>query len=228
MQPHNGKEGVTGSYQTAVQVVDLATGKMLRETLVSFVGRTEELAWTSDSHLLIGHETAVDVAKQVPLWRYHGAEQLQVVNGICWFWLKEHDTEGFVPLQLPHALAKEQVTKYVAPPVEYLMKPGAKIAMNLTGIGDADQIQAAETAYKAQLKANGYTVDPSGEFQLTAVVEAGKTEEVTYRNFGGLPGRGEETYCFTPMISKLSIEYEGKSIWGTGGAGGIRRRDSFA
>ncbi|MDX1964690.1 MAG: SHD1 domain-containing protein [Pirellulales bacterium] len=200
-----------------LQIADLASGNILRETKLFPIHHQNKLLWTSDSHVLIGNTLCVDAVKQAALWEYNGAEQTVFCNGSVWTWLKEHQTQGVVPVQIPHPAAKEAAANYKPPPVEYWLQPGASVGLNVQGIGDAETIAQAEERFTKQLTGYGYTIDPSAACQITCVIEAGKTEEVTYRSFGF---GGSETYSFTPQISKITYTLDGNTIWQSAAASG--------
>jgi hypothetical protein len=195
-------------------VWDTATGKQERESGYYGLHVGGQALWTDDDHILLGNRTLFDLETQVKLWEYNGGELVQYLGGKVWFEVSQDDRApgAIVPATVPQANVTAALKKAMAESDFFVLKPGTTVAIDVSGLADADQRDKVRTALEEKLKANDCQVGESGTITLAALTEVGKERDVSYHTFGR---PGSRTYKVKEHFSRLKFLYQGKPAWET-------------
>jgi WD40 repeat protein len=172
------------------------------------------LAWTSNSHLLIGGNLLIDVERRVPIWQYNNAHQAHTVrDGKVWFLDTglSHEARVLVGTTLPNQAAQNAVAN-LKPDDLLVLHPGMEVTVDCQISGDANDVAAAKAALEERLKKNGMKVVPESKVHLVATVQPGKNVRIRYHSWGTPPSAGQEYEVATQVLS-LSFDIDGQSVW---------------
>jgi len=216
----DGKRLAIGGF-TQLEILDVATGASLwQEKRRGSFGHSNEVQWTDNNHLLIGRNMLVDVESGKPLWDYSGADKLEYLGGYVWCYVTEGRDRGMVPLKLPHEAAKTAAKNWVPPPVEYLLKPGDALAVDVSALGDQQQMLTAEEGILKQMLKIGYKYNQQAPTKIIAMTETGQTQKLSYRTFGfRAGGPAVQEFDFTPTYCVLKIVRDEQVLWQTRSGG---------
>jgi hypothetical protein len=193
---------------------DTATGKQERESGYYGLHVGGQVLWTDDEHILLGNRTLFDLETQVKLWEYNGGELVQHLGGKVWFEVSQGERApgAIVPAAIPQANVTTALKKAMTEPDFFVLKPGTTVAIDVSGLADADQRDKVRAALEEKLKANGCRVGESGTITLAALTEVGKERDVSYHTFGR---PGARSYKVKEHFSRLKFLYQGKPAWET-------------
>jgi hypothetical protein len=216
----DGKRLAIGGY-TQLEILDAATGESLwQEKRRGSFGHSSEVLWTDNNYLLIGKNTILDVESGKPLWEYSGIDKIDYLGGYCWCSVNEGRERGMVPLKLPHEAAKTAAKNWVPPPVEYLLKAGDVLSVDVSALGDAQQMLTAEEGILKQMLKIGYKYNQQAPTKIIAMTETGQTQKLSYRTFGfRAGGPAVQEFDFTPTYCVLKIVRDDKVLWQTRSGG---------
>ena len=172
-------EKLAQSIGNVVVVFDLGKGASLGALANS--GHLGVPVWPDNAHVLVG-ETLFSVDKHCALWVYKHAQALPltVVGGITWF--ADGSMRGFrlagLPLPTSEALEAEKSIEE-----SFLLRPGAKLSLDVQAGSDSPKVSEALTH---QLAALGIEVEPGQPVRLRATMAKGQSHEMAYevRQFG--------------------------------------------
>jgi len=174
----------------------------------------------SDGYALLDNHILVDFERRIPLWEYNAGGRLAgavAPTGVLWYTVTAARNSPLTPLRLPNAEALAEARKLKADDL-LLLKPGAKVALAVNAqVEEADR-QAITQSLKDQLTQAKLVLDNTSPIRIVASNEQGKTTEMEYRPFGSGPfGAGlfapAQKVTVTPMITRLAIEMNGKTVW---------------
>jgi hypothetical protein len=194
---------------------DTATGELQTEMLLTGTFPNGEVQWTDEDHVLVGHMFLIDLANQVKLWQYPGAERAAQVGTTTLFLVENgHQSTGaLVAAQLPQPSAKAALDKAIAAPDFFVLKPGATVRVVVDNLSDPSRRTSVANALSDKLAAIGAKAGAGGTLELVASTEVGKLREMTYRTIGR--GFGTKTYKVQEYISRVKFVYQGKTAWET-------------
>jgi hypothetical protein len=170
----------------------------------SLICLSEELVLAAD-HLL------VDVESEAKLWAYVGHEVVGSLGRVCWFAVLAPDESGaLLPAILPQPSAKAKIQKALDAPDFFVLKPGATVKLNVSGLPDPAEREKIAAALTQKLQANGCQIGPNGTVELVAATELGKHRDLGYRSIGPPNGKA---YSFQEYISRVKIVWQGQTAW---------------
>ncbi len=192
---------------------DTATGAMKTEMLLTGTYTNNELQWTDEDHVLVGHQFLLDLPNQVKLWHYQGAERASAIGSTTLFLLQNnHQSPGaLIAAQLPQPAVKTVLTRAMADPNFFVLKAGSTVRVSVNGLSDAGQQGPVADALAAKLGAIGARIGQETPLELVATTEVGKQREISYRTIGR--GFGVRTYKVQEYISRVKFVYQGKVAW---------------
>ena len=197
-------------------VWDMASGDLQREVKFQGVPVNGKITFAGNDQVLVGGQTLLDLERQIRLWDYHGGEAAAAAGGLAWFVASEGERApgGLVGVKLPQETVLARLKAAEAEPDFFVLKQGTQVAIDVTGLTDADKRDQVASALKAKLEANGCQVGEGGTITLKAVTEKGKEREVSYHTFG-MPRFADKKYKVREYTSKLQFVYQGKPAWTT-------------
>jgi hypothetical protein len=104
----------------------------------------------------------------------------------------------------------ERIQKAIESPDFFVLKPGATVKLDVSGLPDLGEREKAAAALTQKLQANGCQVGANGAVELVAVAEAGKRREVAYHTFGRPYSR---VYMVQEFHSRVKVVYQGQTAW---------------
>jgi len=194
---------------------DTATGNLLGEMLMTGMAVQGEAFWTDEDHVLVGHQYLLDVANQVKLWQYQGAERAIRVGLLTMFLAENgHQAPGALILApLPQPSAKAMLARAMIDPEFFVLKPGAPVKVVVDQVTDAGKRAGIASALAEKVAAVGAKASPNATLELVASTEVGKQREIDYRTIGR--GFGTKSYKVQEYISRVKLVYQGKTAWET-------------
>lgn len=201
-------------------VWDVATGATHREINIKNVVGFGGVAWADAEHVLLGGANAlagvtlVHVESRIPVWQYTAATNAQVAGNVSWFYFSTFATtsgEALIGAELPHAAAESALKQAMADPNFFLLKPGSTVALDVSGIPDADRKTVTEMLRKS-VTAAGFKVAGSAPVFVKASMRRGENREISYHMFGQI---GEQKYNVQEYVVELAFVSGGKNAWET-------------
>jgi hypothetical protein len=121
---------------------------------------------------------------------------------------------GLVPTKVPPPGVEQALSKALADPELFIVKPGASVSVDASGIPDASKRAKVIQGLTASLAKNNIKVAANRPVVVQASMERGKEEEISYRTMG--LGFGVDTFKVRPWIVRIKFVYQGKTAWETG------------
>jgi hypothetical protein len=195
-----------------IRVWNLADGKMHREFTVFQDARTLEIP--VDGYALLENAYLVDLDKRLILWNYRGSPVIHPAGANrVWFVSDAARSPALVTTAFP---GSEVVAAAASPRLNdlLLIKPGAKVALAFNAAGEEAQRTKAQEALKKAIADAGLVLDDAAPIRIVATTETGKPYEVQYTPIG-VSNRAPQKVNITPQVTRLKIEFEGKTAWET-------------
>jgi len=197
-------------------VWDVEDGALHREILLHPLGVPPDRSpiWTDDDHVLLADRVLIDVEGQVKAWEFQGPEAAAGDRqGLCWFLIPARPNQpgALVPARLPQPNMQQAVKKALADPEFFIVRPGATVSIDPSGLADASRRAEVVAALTALLARMDVKVAPGATVTLLPTVEAGKEQEISYRTVGA--GFRTDTFKVRPQISRLRMTYRGQPAW---------------
>jgi hypothetical protein len=208
------------TYMNKMDVYGLAEASVETTVQVNGAGGNAPCFWTSPTAVMVGAPLAyIETSMNVNVWGYDGTDKVAPLgdHGVMVIQDVHRKLQSLIPVKLPHGAAVQLVEQAKKDPSFFVLKPGTKVSVDVSGISDASIQQDAKAALEAKLEGNGNPVG-SGGVTLVASMERGKDHEVSYRTFGSLPFDRGKTYTVTGWVFGLKLSGGGKTHWqSTGG-----------
>jgi hypothetical protein len=196
-------------------IYDTATGALRREVPLQGMNGQGRLVWPDEKSVLLGGQTLIDLASLVRVWSFQGGEHAREVGGLVWFVVTPMNQQGgLVPAKIPPPGVEQALARALADPELFIVKEGASVSVDASGIPDASQRDRVVRDLTASLARNGIKVAANRPVVVQASMERGKEEEVSYRTIG--MGFGVDTFKVRPWIVRVKFVYQGKTAWETG------------
>ncbi|WP_337177821.1 SHD1 domain-containing protein [Paludisphaera sp.] len=191
-------------------------GSALPEILLApiAVGPNVPTIWTDEEHVLVAERYLVDVASEVIMWQYDGAESVVGDRaGLCWFLLgmSPNQPGAVVPARLPQPAAVNALKQALANPESFALRPGATVTIDVNGVPDASERDKIARALTDRLARNQVKVAPGSPLVLAATVTPGKEQEISYRTFGA--GFRTDNFKVRPQVSGIKLTFQGQLAW---------------
>jgi hypothetical protein len=207
-------------YMNKLDVWNLSSGTLQESVNVQGFGLQAQCFWTSPNSVMAGMPlTYVDLAMQYPIWSYDGTDKVAPCGDCGIFVVHDHQRNAFVliPSKLPHPAALQTAEQAKKNPNFFLLKPGVRVRVDVSGIQLPELQNAAAELLKKKLEANGNPVDDSATISLKANLAKGKDHEISYRTFGTLPFREGKKYTVPGWDYNLQLVSGDKTHWQTSG-----------
>lgn len=200
-----------------IDVFTLENGQKEVSIPVQF-GGDHTLFWTGPESLMAGKPlTYYDLGMKYAIWSYEGTDQVLPVGSKVLLFIDENNRRGFVSSPLPHPAATALATQSKNDPNFFIIKPGTKFRVDVSGIA-ADFKDEAKRKLEEAIAKSGHSVDSSASLVVRAEFAKGKDHEVSYRAFGTSPFReGGPTYTIPGYEYRVKVESGGKVYWETAG-----------
>lgn len=201
--------------QSVGYVWDTATGQQVREiesSLLPAMGSPAPILFANDDQILCGGKYLVDLPSLIPLWQYDGADKSVEVGDAVWFVVTDGERNPAVLFgaRLPQPGVKEALDKAMADPNFFIVKPGARLKLNLDRLPDPAERDKLRETLTRKLQEKELQVDPAAEVELTAYFDPPQQKDVAYHGFGGL-----QTVSFNETIARLELTWQGQKVWQT-------------
>ena len=197
---------------------DTATGQLQRDMpLEGF--HVLGVSWPGEDYLMVSnatikHHLLLDLANQIRFWQYQEAEAFATAGGMGVFVTHAGGPKGpgaLAVVPVPHPAAEQALKKALADPNFFVLRPGTKVRIDVSGLADPAERQKAVAALVARLRENKNDAGPDGTVDLVATTEVGKEpREISYRSFGL---GGSRTYKVQEYVSRVQIKANGKVVW---------------
>ena len=212
-----------------LQVWDLTSGKLLHGLPLQFGVDAGYAHWVDNDQLLIGNLDLFDLAKGVVVWQYtrdaFGGPLLHIGNQYAMV------DEGPPPgggvaaraatgnrkiafFTLPHPAARKHAASLRVNDL-LLIRPGAKVSLDIQFDGPPEAREKAEARARAELTQHGVTVADGQPVRLLISSKAGETKQIGYgRTMFGPGGRREpeETLSVTEQIHRVALLVGEKTV----------------
>jgi len=209
----DGKQLAVGGRET-IEILDFATGepvsKWIRPT------SNHSFVWPTPDYMLTSNQYLLNMKKQAVFWTYGGIDKAVAYGGYFWIISGNSFSPALIPLKLPHATAETVAKTWEPPPIEYLLKPGDVLAVDVNGIGDAKTQVAFEEAILTDMLKKGFKYSQQSPIRIVASVQPGQNQPLKYTKSGE---REAQQYNFNPNISKIQILNGDNVIYEMSGGG---------
>jgi hypothetical protein len=147
---------------TKVEVLSLATAKVIKSITHSNQRDLAPLYWSSPTALLAGLQLSyLSTELNVSMWKYHGCE-MYTFAGDTTFCLAEYKGFTLVPLKLPHDVPTRIVEKAVRDPQSFILKPGTTVSIDVTGIEDLKLRKEVTKVLERHIEHGGFKLGLGG------------------------------------------------------------------
>jgi hypothetical protein len=197
-----------------VEIFDLPTANLVTTISANGFGHESPLYWTSPTTLLGGHPLSYLAPEMnVNVWAYDGAEKVTFLGDYGLMIAGGQGGKGstLVPARLPHSAAVQLLEQARSDPNFFVLKPGATVRVDASGISDSNLQQEAIETLTKKLEESGFKVG-SGGLTLVAGLEKSKDHEVAYHMFG--PGFGrDKTHTVPGWTYTLKLVADDRTHW---------------
>lgn len=203
-----------------------ATGALEQTIPLTGLNVVTPVEFPDETAILANRNVLIDIASQLKLWTYDGAEFSQSVAGYTFFGVTEGDKKpgALVAARLPHPAAIDFLKKSQSDPSLWILRSGTTVKLNVSGISDGSQRERVAQWLTNRLKAIGCQAGTNGTIELAASVEGPTEREISYTFLG--------TARVKEYISRVKLIYQGQPAWETSignvpGIVSVKRGDSL-
>jgi hypothetical protein len=206
-------------------VWDLSSGKVVHDLPLQFGIHAGYARWLEGEQLLFGSRDLFDLSKGLVVWQYvqNGAEAPLIQFGNRFAMVDEESqakSGGGRVLSfftLPHPAARQRAAALDAKDV-MVVRPGAKVSLDVQFDGPPEARQKAEARARAELERNGVTVADGQPVRLLISSAPGETKDLGYGRTNLRTGRREveETVSVTQQLYRVALLAGEKTVlWET-------------
>ncbi|QDT33612.1 SHD1 domain-containing protein [Thalassoglobus polymorphus] len=189
----------------ALLVWELETGEIYRDFVLEGIVLNSGVEYSHDNFVLLGKRYLVELESMIKLWDYHGAENVQAIDGTTYFSVSPQNSPGAImPTLLPHEGAREALNAALNEPDLFVFREGVNVQLDTSQIPGSHQAKV-EASLRNKLSELDITVDDSAPVTLKAAVSGPKQKEMTYTRSG--------SYTVQIYTTTVELIYQGKSIW---------------
>jgi hypothetical protein len=200
-------------------VYDLVAGRLLSSiTLADSPLGLARSVWPHDDFLLAGGVLLVEVEHGIWLWEYEGAKITFNLGDQVGFVGDSQGHSGFLLLKTPTAAAREQLAEALKQPKTWVVAPGMKCQVDVSGISNETARQVALDHLNKCAKDNGLEVVDRAPLVLAATQSTG-SQNVEVKNIR----TGDKAVGAVRTTGNAVTFYlDGKRVWSAGfGSGGV-------
>ncbi|GEM_PF-3221926 len=202
---------------TTIWAVNLETGELYRDFTMPGSFSITSIACPADGYALLSNTALVDLERRSPLWKYElpANTPATVLSSGQLAYALDNDGRAatLVMASVPHAAVLKAAQ--TMPESELLLKPGASISLQMNVNCTPDEQAKIMQNLTSQLEASQIKVTQGAMLQLILSLEQGKSEQREYGSgpsFGPFARAGEKV-TITRKISRIRIEFQGRTIW---------------
>ncbi len=185
-----------------LMVWDVASGDVLFEGKIPGVPTNGSLYFPDEDFVMLNGDKLVEFSSGIKLWRYQGGAPIRAADQMLYVHIG--DPSRMMPLEIPHAAAREMLAEAKSQSDLFILKKGAPVAIDLNDVPGQFR-QDVEQKIKANIESKGFVYASSAPVSIKATITGPTTEAVSY-HFAG-------SFVVRQFKSQLNIEYDGKSIW---------------
>lgn len=187
-------------------VCKTADGEVVKELSLVGINGWAALSFPDEDFLLINNLCVVEIANQIKLWSYEGQERTATSGPWVIFGVTDGQKAGVAaPAKVPHPQALQMLKKVESDPNLFVLRPGTKVKIDASGIGDAAQREKVVKDLADRLTAVGCSASETGSITLTATVTGPKPHKISFRRAGDFDTQ--------EYVSSVKFVFEGKTLW---------------
>ena len=221
----SGKQLLACNAQT-IWAVDLEKNELYRDFSVPGNLSMQQIASPGDGFAMVNNSVLLDLEQRTMVWRYElpGNSAAAVLPSGVFAYALDTDSRAacsLIAATIPHPAALKAIRS--APPTQLLLKPGDKISLAMGVPCSEQERQQIMRHIESELASRQITIVPGQPMQLILSLEMGKSETREYSSgprFGPFAQPGE-TVTFTPKISRMRLEYQGRKVWEVSAVSGV-------
>jgi len=196
-----------------IDVIDVTTGLMTRSFPCTKTNGLFGVTWIGQDFLFVDNSLLIHVPLRIVAWEYKIAS-LSSASGAGTRWIVmsngQRNSNVLTPLQLPPPGAVEAI-EAMGKSDMLAVRPGEDVSVQVD-INDGLLAKAVAEAIEEAVTEAGMTVSQEASLVLHATMKHGETEEINYRRFHDLLGKGE-TFEVTKRIYELQLRKKGVTLW---------------
>jgi hypothetical protein len=185
-------------------VLDTQKREWVSEVSLPGVNVGSGLAFCDEEYVVFDRKVLIHWPSRIQLWTYADAAE-SYFSGSYGYFVAHTDQGGLLfPTKVPHNKATETMSRAQKSGDLFIVQPGAKITIDVSGVPRQFQDECEQGLAKAVEKI-GCKVDPRGDVRLVASVTGPKQEAVSYQ-FSG-------SYVVQAYASKIAFVLGDREIW---------------
>jgi hypothetical protein len=166
------------------------------------------LDYPHEEFLLLDNSQLLHLPTKIQVCDYQNAHWIGTLGGTTFVCIQDGNGGFLGPQAIPHAKAAELLQTAQQDPDTFLLGPGAKVAIDVTGVPAQYQADARSGLEDVLAKA-GFQVAPAAPVSIVAKVEGPTQEAVQYIARGA--------YVVNKYLSRVTLVWQGKDLWTTSG-----------
>ena len=130
--------------QNRILVWDTSNGKLFADFETPGINVAGGIGFPDDRFLLCGNKFVVELANQLKLWDYSGAERMQTVGPLTVAAIMPQGAAGaLLAIDLPHREARDFLDKALTQPDLFVFRAGTKVKLDVKGVpaGDREHVR---------------------------------------------------------------------------------------
>lgn len=189
-----------------ILVWDVATGNLERHFPCPGLHIHGGIDFPDEECILANGKFLIELQNQLKFWTYDGHEQERSVAGWAFYAVTEGDKKpgALVPVQLPHAGAKDLLKKALNDPDLFVVKAGTQVKVNVDGI-PPEAKERVQKALTQRLERIGCKGGANGTVELVALMEGPKDREIRFFHAGD--------YKMKEYITRVRFVFQGQPAW---------------
>ena len=184
----------------ALTIWNVADGEQLFHGSIPGLNTAFGIEFPSEDFVLIAKEYLVEFASGIKVWQYSRGGSPICKSGYTFFGADS----TIVPAQVPHDEAVRLLEEAKKQADLFVIKKGAKVAIDLTGVPAAYREQV-EKGLTQQLAKVDCQVADNAPVTVKAKITGPHKDKISYFRLG--------SFDFQKYVSTLTYEFDGKAIW---------------
>ena len=162
-----------------ILVWDTASGKLEKDFAAPGIPVHGFVDFPCEQCILANNQFLIELANQLKLWHYQGAERVRTVGGTSFMAIAGDNRAGLLlATKLPHPEATALLERALQQPDLFVFHKGTPVKLNVSGIPDAAHQSSVKESLTKKLGDMNCALDDAANVEVVALVEGPKPRKV--------------------------------------------------
>ncbi|GAB5403696.1 MAG: hypothetical protein Aurels2KO_19270 [Aureliella sp.] len=192
----------------AQRVISIEDGSVVHD-VPSGITAMKGLAFPDDDYALINNSMLVHLPSRIKVCEYRDCGKVKTAGDTSFIAFSRGEGGLLIPSKFPHPTAADLLEQAKDDPKTFLVHPDVGVSIDVNKVSGQWR-NAVRQGIEKSIVSSGYKLDPSSPIKIVGEITGPKQDAVSYFGAG--------SHVVQRYSSSLTIQWNGKTLWRTGGS----------